>query len=86
MDFNIDVWNWAMDNRIKIWLKPTKKTYSSPYTVNGRTKRLQIPYVQICVSLDGNNKRFDDEYKQNDEELPLIINKLYKYYYDSRNS
>ena len=85
-EFNITHWNWCMENRITIFLKTSKKTYTTTVSNNGRRKKAQLPYVNICASLDGNNKRFTEDYKQCDEELPNIINKLYKYYYERGNA
>ena len=85
MEFNIEHWNWAQDNNIKIYLCRTKDTYGHTQHTNGRKKKVYIPYVNICVSLDGNNRRFKDEFKQDDPELPTIINKLYKFYYERAN-
>jgi len=84
--FNIDHWNWCMENRIKVYVKTSKSTYGTTVLENGRKKSKQLPYVNICVSLDGNNKRFNEEYRQDDEELSSIINKLYKYYYERSNA
>lgn len=86
MEFNIDHWNWAQENRIKIFLCRTQKQYGVTKMVAGRKKKISLPYVNICASLDGNNVRFKEEYKQEDEELPSIINKLYKHYYERANS
>jgi hypothetical protein len=85
MEFNKEVWNWAKANNVKIWLSPTDKTYVISKKVYNKTIKRQVPYVNICISLDGNNRRFKDEYRQDDIELPSIINKLYKYYYDRAN-
>jgi len=85
-EFNIKHWNYAQEKHIKIWMCKTKSNYSHTKYVNGRKTKITLPYVNICVSLDGNNTRFKDEFKQNDEELPYIINKLYKYYYERGNS
>ena len=87
MEFDIKVWNWAKANNVKIWLSPSGNSYGTVKMVHGKKKKMSIPYVNICMSLDGNNKRFDkEEYKQDDEELPAIINKLYKYYYERANN
>ena len=84
-EFNLVHWNWCIANRIKIYYKIGEGTYTKTIHLHGRSKKSQIPYVQICVINDGNAKRFETNYKQDDELLMSNTHKLYKYYYDRSN-
>ena len=85
-DFDINHWNWCQSRNIKIYLKTAGSTYTATVMENGKKKKRAIPYVNICVINDGNNSRFKEEYRQDDEHLSSVINKLYKYYYERGNA
>ena len=79
----MEAWNWAQENNVRIYPVPLKKTYTVNKMVYGKRVKQQVPWVVLEANLDGNIVRFDkDEYKQDDDYLTEIIEKLYKYYYD----
>ena len=57
-EFDINHWNWCQARNIRIYLKTAGTTYGATVMENGKKKKRYIPYVNICVSNDGNNSRF----------------------------
>lgn len=60
-------------------ISPTGDTYGENKMVNGRKKKVTLPYLCVEANLDGNIITFNKEqFKQ--DEVHFVINKLLEYY------
>tara|TARA_B100000767_G_C19485452_1_gene417980 strand:+ start:198 stop:503 length:306 start_codon:yes stop_codon:yes gene_type:complete len=93
--FNIDHFNWGEDNGFRVYACPIANTmYSGKGKRNGRSVKVNMPYVEIIVEIGGRKKSLselplikpllthtEDSYEQG-ELLTKDIHTVYKYYYE----